>query len=200
MTVSISVERYLNCCYPNQDIALKSLLVPFPILFTVIYNIPKFFELTSCADEIFLLPEITRNVPRSYYTNHSVSLAHLKYYDPSHNSNYTLYGDKYVDTRANVSVANLVPEVYLPNKTEDFPCTEGYRTTWLRNNPWYIIFYVFWSKFIFVEILPWVTVIILTLITTRKIQQFQARRERLLGTNRTGGMTDEGNICCIYVI
>ena len=44
VTVSISVERYINCCFSNHDFAFKSLLVPFPIIFALVYNVPKFFE------------------------------------------------------------------------------------------------------------------------------------------------------------
>ena len=77
-------------------------------------------------------------------------------------------------------------------------CEGGYQTTELRNNSWYIIFYVFWSKFLLVEIIPWVSVIVLTVLTSRKIKQFQANRHRLLGSNRNtgatgGGSNDEGN-------
>ena len=71
-------------------------------------------------------------------------------------------------------------------------CPDGYRTTWLRNNWWYIIFYVFWSKFILVELIPWFTVIILTISTSRKMKEFQVMRDRLTGTNRTAQNSDEG--------
>ena len=76
---------------------------------------------------------------------------------------------------------------------EDEQCVGGFRTTELRNNPWYIIFYVFWAKFLLVELIPWVAVIVLTVMTSRKIQQFQANRERLLRpNNRPSGAQDEG--------
>ena len=75
-------------------------------------------------------------------------------------------------------------------------CEGGYQTTELRNSSWYIIYYVFWSKFLLVEIIPWISVIVLTILTSRKIKQFQENRHRLLGnSNRqsiTRGCNDEG--------
>ena len=77
-------------------------------------------------------------------------------------------------------------------------CEGGYQTTELRNSSWYIIYYVFWSKFLLVEIIPWISVIVLTILTSRKIKQFQENRHRLLGnSNRqsiTRGCNDEGNL------
>ena len=51
-------------------------------------------------------------------------------------------------------------------------CQEGYKTTWLRSNWWYIVVYLGWSKFILVEFVPWVIVIILTICTTRTMKNF----------------------------
>ena len=78
-------------------------------------------------------------------------------------------------------------------------CDKGYRTTWLRNNRWYIIFYVFWSKFILVEIVPWITVIILTTFTWKKIRQFQINRTSLLGGTTRTGNPDEGKKNYIFI-
>ena len=49
VTVSISIERYLNCCHPNDKFMFKSLLLPAPIIFAILYNVPKFFEISSCT-------------------------------------------------------------------------------------------------------------------------------------------------------
>ena len=71
-------------------------------------------------------------------------------------------------------------------------CEEGYKPTSLRSNWWYIVLYLFWSKFIFVEFVPWLSVIVLTVCTTRTLKTFQSNRNRLLGSNRRQQATDEG--------
>ena len=206
VTVSIAFERYTNCCYSNHDFAFKSLLVPFPILFALIYNIPKFFELTSCNQDISMTDNnVTCN------TNETESSTYLKSLDMSlfpSNTTFTL-PDISLDMSTTVSSDDFPNISFLPlsnatNNTldnyrsvcdEGGQCANGYRTTELRNNPWYIIFYVFVSKFLLVELIPWVAVIVLTILTSRKIQQFQANRDRLLRPSRTAGAQDEGKNC-----
>ena len=55
----------------------------------------------------------------------------------------------------------------------------GTRATSLRKNKWYIIFYVFLSELVLVEILPWITVIILNISTWKGITKFQKKRQDL---------------------
>ena len=57
-------------------------------------------------------------------------------------------------------------------KVEDI----GYRGTPLRLNYWYIILYVTWSKLLLVEIIPWITVIVLNVFIWKKIKKFRATR------------------------
>ena len=65
----------------------------------------------------------------------------------------------------------------------DVPDDLGYHATTLRQNYWYVVLYVFWSKFIFVDIIPWVTVIVLNLSICKRIQEFQRIRRTALGKN-----------------
>ena len=66
-------------------------------------------------------------------------------------------------------------------------CVDGeYRVTRLRKNRWYIIFYVFGADFIFVEIFPWIIIIMLNILTWRGIQQFQKNRKRFMRTQTSG--------------
>ena len=205
VTVSIAFERYTNCCYSNQDFAFKSFLVPFPILFALIYNIPKFFELTSCNQVVSMMTaNDTHNMNETESPTNDLKSFNILLV--SSNSTFSL--PKSLDMPTTLSlhnfpnVSSVVPlsnasEFPLDNNTlvseERIQCAEGYRTTALRNNPWYIIFYVFWAKFLLVELIPWVAVIVLTVMTSRKIQQFQANRERLLRpNNRPSGAQDEG--------
>ena len=122
----------------------KCLLVPVPIILSIIYNIPKFFELeaTPRFDE-----KGNKNI---------------------HQSNETFYDDQY-----QINVTQVVEDI-------------GYRGTALRLNHWYVVLYVFWSKFLLVEIFPWVIVIALNVCIWRKIKEFKRIRRETL-------RKDEGN-------
>ena len=63
----------------------------------------------------------------------------------------------------------------------DVPDDLGYHATKLRQNYWYVVLYVFWSKFIFVDIIPWITVIVLNFSICKQIQEFQRIRRTALG-------------------
>ena len=138
-------------------------------------------------------------------TNETESSTYLKSLDmslfPSNESTLSL-PDMSLDMSTTVSSDDFPNISFLPLSTNntldnytlvcDEQCANGYRTTEMRDNPWYIIFYVFVSKFLLVELIPWVVVIVLTILTSRKIQQFQANRDRLLRPSRTAGAQDEG--------
>ena len=62
VTVSIATERYLTVCYPTSHFSRKYLLTLLPILISIIYNIPKFFEIVRCSDN-----EMYLNMLKSYY-------------------------------------------------------------------------------------------------------------------------------------
>ena len=143
-TVAVTVERYLSVCHPNMECRGKCLLVPVPIILSIIYNIPKFFELeaTPRFDE-----KGNKNI---------------------HQSNETFYDDQY-----QINVTQVVEDI-------------GYRGTALRLNHWYVVLYVFWSKFLLVEIFPWVIVIALNVCIWRKIKEFKRIRRETL-------RKDEGN-------
>ena len=200
VTVSISIERYINCYYPNEEMPIKSLLVPIPLLFTFLYNVPKFFELNSC-NKTNILPDYLTNT-----TNEFQFPAYLKPPNISENtiSSFGAGLNLNISTKFSKNIFPVIPLIQLHNVSEFYidpynineinldSCPDGYRTTWLRNNSWYIIFYVFWSKFILVEVLPWFTVIILTILTSRKMKEFQVTRDRLIGTHRREFNTHEG--------
>ena len=203
-TVSISVERYINCCFSNHDFAFKSLLVPFPIIFALVYNVPKFFELTPCevTNETLMMENITFanttngfeystpiNIQEAYNIGNSPTVKSGDYSASSDPSTVELQD---ITTPSILKITGLLKNESTAVLKSSYSCPDGYRTTWLRNNDWYIIFYVFWSKFLLVELIPWITIIILTIATTRKIQQFQANRDRLLGANKSAQAQEEG--------
>ena len=140
VTVAITVERYLSVCYPNLECRGKSLLVPIPMIFAIIYNLPKFFELEAT-------PQNDENGNK--IINQSI--------------NYEIY----YDDQYQKNITHVVEDI-------------GYRGTTLRLNHWYVVLYVFWSKFLLVDIFPWITVIVLNICIWRKIKDFRRfRRETL---------------------
>ena len=65
---------------------------------------------------------------------------------------------------------------------------DGMRATSLRQNEWYLIFYVVISKVVLVEVVPWLTVIALNVWTWRKMVLFQRKREAMLKKGKKGIM------------
>lgn len=63
---------------------------------------------------------------------------------------------------------------------------DGMRATSLRQNEWYLIFYVVISKVVLVEVVPWLTVIALNVWTWRKMVVFQRKREAMLKKGKKG--------------
>ena len=63
---------------------------------------------------------------------------------------------------------------------------DGMRATSLRQNEWYLIFYVVISKVVLVEVVPWLTVIALNVWTWRKMVLFQRKREAMLKKGKKG--------------
>ena len=151
LTVSITIERYFSVCFPNNTFSAKSLLLPLPIVFAVLYNIPKFFEIVACDEDA----QVDANV--AFY-NESTTL------------------------RYNESVDSLTQ-----NATQTECDNNWLRATPLRKNRWYIIVYTVLSKLLLVEVLPWVTVIVLNYNIMRKIREFEAIRERILTNNPNQG-------------
>lgn len=54
----------------------------------------------------------------------------------------------------------------------------GYSATALRLNNWYVVLYIFFSKFIFVDIIPWVTVMVLNFKIWKKLKDIHRRRRQ----------------------
>ena len=63
---------------------------------------------------------------------------------------------------------------------------DGMRATPLRQNEFYIIFYVVISKVMLVEVIPWLSVIALNIWTWRKMVLFQKKREAMLKRGQQG--------------
>ena len=49
-TLSVTLERFFAIVFPFKDVdVLKKWLIPSTVVFTVIYNIPKFFEVSALS-------------------------------------------------------------------------------------------------------------------------------------------------------
>ena len=155
MTISIAIERYMNVCHPtNRSSYYKKFLFPLPIIFSIFYNIPKFFEIVKCNQDEMNHTMLTHLLANENDTA-DITLFH------NNGRNKTIVFDEAADQGKNLC------DPY------------GTRATSLRNNKWYIIFYVFLSELVFVEILPWITVIILNIRTWKGITRFQKKRQAL---------------------
>jgi hypothetical protein len=172
VTVSISIERHLAIGHPST-IAPYKLLFWAPIVFAIVYNIPKFFELAACdviTTDIIEEPRIITN-----NTNFAFNYTH-----ESKTENDQREFKSFNSTEA-TSIINST------DNSTNFNCDlDGMRATLLRQNEWYIIFYVVVSKVVLVEVIPWLTVIALNIWTWRKMVVFQRKREAMLKRGKKG--------------
>ena len=122
-------------------------MVYIPITFSILYNIPKFFELETVYD---------------YSSDNEINVAHITDRADGNKLN--------TDITSDVSLANCT------DNTTRVMMKLGYRGTEMRLTSWYIAIYVFWSKFLLVQVIPWLTVVILNVSIWRKVREFQKIR------------------------
>ena len=143
----------------------KHMLFPLPIAFAVLYNIPKFFETVKCSEEEIyrtMIGDLSSNPIRDNDTNN----------------------DTHNDTHVQIYFNRVNETIWLSKEgllEGDASLCDPYdtRTTSLRRNEWYIVFYVCLSELIFVEIVPWISVIVLNINTWRGMKRFQEKRQML---------------------
>ena len=163
-TVSISIERHLAIGHPTTITPFK-LLFWAPIVFAITYNIPKFFEMAAC--------DVTEVVAEN------VTTTYLRLSNSTSEKNDMLHE---IDM-SNSTDASLVNNATIDQEWCD---ADGMRATSLRQNEWYLIFYVVISKVVLVEVVPWLTVIALNVWTWRKMVLFQRKREAMLKKGKKG--------------
>ena len=187
VTVSLSVERYLETCHPTKTFSSKHLLIILPISFAVLYNIPKFYELEPCHG----MQGIPSNTTELGQANHGLKAQGNGPFDRSFNefvrTAFGMEGSRFVADSSRYQKSILphgntsATRATEPIAADDCDPT-GVRATELRNNRWYIIFYIVASNLILVEILPWALVIFLNLSIYNAILKFQRRRIAMLKT------------------
>ena len=157
VTISIAIERYMSVCHPINRTHFRHLLFFLPITFSILYNIPKFFEIVRCTEE-----EIYRTMIANVALN------------DRHNE----------DNDTSIRIFNNITNETITFDgidRDDITLCDPYQTraTSLRNNKWYIVLYVFLSELILIEIMPWITVIVLNISTWKGIRSFQKKRQTL---------------------
>ena len=180
VTVSLSIERYLAISQRDSDVSDKFLFWT-PIIFSVLYNIPKFFELEKC--------EISQQSSIQYHLN--ATQFNPTYVPKNNNSCHEMSKDnsiKILHPNLTHEIENITIKDYADDETQIVSrCdNDGMRTTALRQNKIYIIFYVVISKVILVEIIPWIMVITLNFLTWRKMKMFQKNRKAMLNRKNQG--------------
>jgi len=170
LTLSISIERYCSVCHSTCHFKAKSLLLPIPIVFAIIYNVPKFFELKS--ETIYEFPPNNNTSLIMPINSSDLGITSLSNYTTPDVSINQLNGS-YQDT-------DISPYNYTMSEPESSVIIVG---TDLRRNPWYILIYLFWSKFLLVEIVPYFLMVVMNVLIWRKIQEFARVRRTALGIN-----------------
>ena len=158
-----------------------------PISFAVLYNIPKFFEIAHCSDEekylTWLWHAFQQRLTNDLTTNNTYPAV----------SNELSSKDKLLQDFLISPNNTWVVKAYESAKGTEVLCDKhDHRRANFSNNQWYIIFYKVLSDLIFVEILPWIAVIVLNVLVWKKSKQFHQMRLRLLKcTGKTDGQGKE---------
>ena len=180
VTVSISVERHLAIGHPTSDTPNK-ILFWAPIIFSIIYNIPKFFELAVCEtpEQLYIEQDIhptSLNFSKAFKQNYTRD-------DKFKNDSIRSYDFNPMNDHSGIHGHDSTDM----NTTSSPYCdVDVMRATPLRQNEFYIIFYVVISKVMFVEVIPWLSVIALNIWTWRKMVLFQKKREAMLKRGKQG--------------
>ena len=180
VTVSLSIERYLAISQRESDIS-GNFLFWTPIIFSFLYNIPKFFELETC--------EVSWQSIIQYHLN--AAKLNSTYVPKNYNSYHEMLQDnsiKLLHPNLTHEIKDIMTNDYAGNETQivSYCDNDGMRTTSLRQNRFYIMFYVVISKVVLVEIIPWIMVITLNFLTWRKMEMFQKNRKAMLNRRNQG--------------
>ena len=157
------------------------------IAFALLYNVPKFFEFATCDNEndILILP-VQMSLP--YQTQELMINEKMNYDSPILSNDSNPYPIKLP-----FQINDIVSKIYSNKQNSSRKSVDKvdcknklYGVTNLRKNRWYIILYVFGSEVIFVEILPWITIIVLNTLTWKGIREFERNRQRFVRTHSLG--------------
>ena len=187
VTVSLSIERYLAVRQCTSEISNK-LIFWVPIIFSVFYNIPKFFELSTCTAPVRSILQGFSNDTKLNFTyeiknNMSIPV------ELEDDSTGLFYADSTHERNGSAANNSLDSETMITQNCD----MDGMRATILRQNRFYVIFYVVISKVVLVEVIPWLAVITMNILTWRKMSLFQKRRMAILKRRNTGNTLHSGS-------
>ena len=174
-------------CHPTATFSRKYLLGLLPISFAVLYNIPKFFEITNCSDEEKYLTWLWYAFQQRLANDLTINGTYREV------SNGPNGKDKLLQDFLISPNNTWVVKAYEKIKGPEVLCDKhDHRRANFSNNQWYIIFYKVLSDLIFVELLPWIAVIVSNVLVWKKSKQFHQMRLRLLKcTGKTEGQGKE---------
>lgn len=187
VTVSIAFERYFSVCQPTTEFTQKYLLGIIPISFALLYNIPKFFEIVYCSDEEKYLTVVWSYLKESFGKEYTIDEANPNLIIGFENTKNPL--QQYLLNSNNTWALKALEQA----KGTAVMCDpHGHRPSTFSINHWYIIFYKFLSDLIFVEIIPWITVIVLNFLVWKETKKFHQIRSKLL--SRNGNYNGQGKV------
>ena len=164
-TISISLERYLTVCHPfyfsGKNWSARRYIIPI-VLFSVLYNMPRFFELRTKyieSDE-----DVSFNVTKSNETfyshgqeNHLYNETNLSYLFPS---NSTQQDNKYTTEYISTTTDNIQN-----NRGYNY----GFELTSMRQNKYYVSIYIIGLNFIVHGLIPFPVIITLNALLYREL-------------------------------
>ena len=151
LTLCVTLERYYSVCHPMSQLRCKRYLLPASIVFAIVYNLPKFFEI--------------------------------------HHSFVAIDNDQEVDDQ------NETTSLQIQLVTSD-----------LRVNWWYVTFYLFWSKFLFIELFPYVLMVVMNYQIWKRItclafvQRGQRQRTSSRSTRSVRSNGQPGTYALTYLL
>ena len=175
VTVSIAFARYLAVCHPTITFSLNYLLVAIPTLFALFYNVPKFFEIIHCSDEEKYLTWLWHAFQQSLVNEFTTNKTY-----PDVSNRLSSKDELLKDFLISPNNTWVLKAFEKAKGTEVMCDTFDHRPANFSINHWYEIFYKDLSDLIFVEIIPWITVIVLNILVWRKSKQFHQMRLKLL--------------------
>ena len=163
-TISISVERYLTVCHPfyiaGKNWGSKRYIIPI-VLFSVLYNLTRFFEMRTKFIEIHeedYLYNVTKNNETFY----------------SHAQQTGLYSSTSIigDNNSTIKSDNYTAED-IPITAENMKNSQEYKyefeLTSLRKNKYYYSIYIIGLNFIFNGLIPFAVIIILNVLLYKQL-------------------------------
>ena len=172
VTVSIAFARYMTVCHPTTQFSRKYLLGVIPIAFALLYNIPKFFEISHCSiQETYL----------TYWHNFKqTKLLSFNETDPNSSTELDTRDKQLIEFLFHPNNTGLLKTLEEAKGTSVMCDPHDHRPSEFTINKWYLVLYKFLSNLLLVEIIPWITVIVLNVFVWKESNRFHQKRRELL--------------------